>query len=413
MALWMLAACFGEAVDSADPRRDPDRDDPRNPDDSGEGDDTGLEAEPLPTPQELLADLRVEGDAALLEIANTHGWPVETSEGLLFVYEASGAWLVAGDFDGWAGQAMRCEDGLCWLVVDASSGGYKFTNGADWRADPWSRRFTYDEFGELSLVNADDAHIERFFAVGDAQNEPRTVRILVPEGPVTHVLYAEDGQNLFDPDAMWGGWRLKDSAPAGLLIVGIDNTPARFDEYTHVPDHIDDSGAWYGGKGDAYADFVQDTVRPLIRSEYGEPGPVGLLGSSLGGLISLHIADRYPGEFAFAASMSGTLGWGSIGAENDTIIQRYAAAGHRGTALYLDSGGSGSTCADRDGDGTNDDDLTASDNYCETVQLRDVLSDAGYTFDTDLWHWWEADAEHNEAYWAARVYRPLDIFVSL
>lgn len=413
MTLLILAACFGDTDDAPGRARDTDDGEGR---DTGGGDDTGdtgIEAEPLPTPQELLANVRTDADAALLEIANSYGWPAETTEGMLFVCAASGNWSVAGDFDAWAGQAMRCEDGLCWLVVEASSGGYKFTNGGDWVADPWSRRFTYDEFGELSLVYSDDAHLERLFAVGDAQNEPRTVRILVPGEPVTHVLYAEDGQNLFDPDAMWGGWHLQDSAPTGMLIVGIDNTPARFDEYTHVPDKIDDSDAWYGGKGDAYADFVQDTVRPLIRAEYGEPGPVGLLGSSLGGLISLHIADRYPGEYTFAASMSGTLGWGSIGAENDTIIQRYAAAGHRGTALYLDSGGSGSTCVDRDGDGTNDDDLTASDNYCETVQLRDVLSDAGYTFDTDLWHWWEADAEHNEAYWAARVYRPLDIFVAL
>lgn len=410
MTLLILTACLGETASSPARNRDGEDSDGRDTEDTG---DTGAEPEPLPTPQELLAEVRADGASALLDIANNAGWPAETSEGLLFVYEANGAWSVAGDFDGWTGQPMSCDAGLCSLVLDAPAGGYKFTNGADWLPDPWARRYAYDEFGELSLLPTDASHLERFFAVGDEANEPRTVRILVPGVPVTHVLYAEDGQNLFDPDAMWGGWHLQDSAPAGLLIVGIDNTPARFDEYTHVPDHIDESGDWYGGNGDAYADFIQTTVRPLVRAEYGEPGPVGLLGSSLGGLISLHIADRYPGEYAFAASMSGTLGWGSIGAENDTIIQRYAAAGHRGTAVYLDSGGSGSTCADRDGDGTNDDDLTASDNYCETVQLRDVLEAEGYDFDVDLWHWWEADAEHNEAYWAARVYRPLGIFVAL
>ena len=41
-----------------------------------------------------------------------------------------------------------------------------------------------------------------------------------------------------DPGAPWGGWRLQDAAPPGVLIVGIDNTPARFDEYTHVPDDL-------------------------------------------------------------------------------------------------------------------------------------------------------------------------------
>jgi hypothetical protein len=107
------------------------------------------------------------------------------------------------------------------------------------------------------------------------------------------------------------------------------------------------------------------------------------------------------------------MGWGSIEANNETMIQRYAAAGHRDTALYVDSGGYGTTCVDSDGDGTNDDDLDAADNYCENTQLRDVLEEAGYEFDVDLWHWWEPDAEHNEAAWADRAAMPMDIFVSL
>ena len=75
-----------------------------------------------------------------------------------------------------------------------------------------------------------------------------------------------------------------------MLLVGIDNTGDRMDEYTHVNDVID--GQSIGGKGDAYADLFKNTVRPLIKKQYGEPGPVGLLGSSLGGLISFHIADH-------------------------------------------------------------------------------------------------------------------------
>ena len=134
----------------------------------------------------------------------------------------------------------------------------------------------------------------------------------------------------------------------------------------------------------------------------------------MGGLIALHIADRYPGEYDFAASLSGTLGWGSISGQGaDTMIARYAAAGHRGTAIYIDSGGNGTTCADTDGDGTNDDDETASDNYCETRQMESTLAGLGYVYDTDLWHWHEPGAAHNEGAWAARVFRPLQDFMSL
>ncbi|MFT3766003.1 MAG: alpha/beta hydrolase-fold protein [Minicystis sp.] len=170
---------------------------------------------------------------------------------------------------------------------------------------------------------------------------PRTIRVWVPAGAVTRVLYVHDGQNLFDPEAIWGGWHLQDTAPDGMLLVGVDNTPARMDEYTHVEDDIDDSGNLIGGKGDQYADFLQNTVRPLVKKHYGEPGPIGVMGSSLGGLISLEVAYRYPDDYAFAASLSGTMGWGSIGmaVHNQTMIQRYQAKGHQQPILYVDSGG--------------------------------------------------------------------------
>ncbi len=127
-----------------------------------------------------------------------------------------------------------------------------------------------------------------------------------------------------------------------------------------------------------------------------------------------NIAARYPGAYDYAASLSGTMGWGSIGAgiTNETMIERYAAAGHGATALYLDSGGGG-TCVDNDGDGIEDDDPTGADNYCENKQLESVLYSLGYVANVDVWHWWEPDALHNEAAWAARVWRPLDHFASL
>lgn len=373
--------------------------------------DTGGSGEAPPAAADLVAEIEAGGVAAMERLSTEAGFPARTAEGLLVVSLAPGTWQVAGDYNDWAPTGMTCHAGVCWALIEAADGGYKFTDGDRWLADPWSRRYTTDEFGEMSLVATDEAHFERFFAIGDAANAPRTLHLLVPAEPITHVLYAHDGQNLFDENAMWGGWRLDESAPAAMLVVGIDNTADRFEEYTHVPDTLD--GDRYGGEADAYADFVQDTVRPLVRTNYGEPGPVGVLGSSLGGLVSLHIADRHPGEYAFAASLSGTLGWGSIELHNETILERYTGAGHRATAVYLDSGGSGTTCADSDGDGVNDDDLDASDNYCETLQMRDVLSAEGYTFDTDLWHWWEPGAEHNEVAWAARVGRPLELFAAM
>jgi hypothetical protein len=291
---------------------------------------------------------------------------------------------------------------------------YKFLDAAEtYTADPLARYYGYDAYGEYSLVAPVGVpHLERWPAIGDGVMAPRDVRVWIPGGTVRRHLYVHDGQNLFDPGAPWGGWRLQEALGTETLAVGIDNTASRMDEYTPVPDDIG-SGV-VGGQGDAYADFVELTVRPMIESRYGTPERVGVLGSSLGGLIAFHEALRFPGAYDFAGSMSGTFGWGSIGLANETVIEAYAAAGHGTTVLYLDSGGGpGSGCIDSDGDGIEDDSSDAADNYCETRQLADALAAAGYVWDVDLFHWWEPDAEHNEAAWAARVSRPVGIFEGL
>jgi predicted alpha/beta superfamily hydrolase len=376
----------------------------------GSGGSGGANVEDLDT---ILNELRADTTGALTKHAGTSGWPVPVQGGHLFVSTDTTLSFCAGDHDAWAGTAMKADMGFDWVVLTVPVGEhYKFTDKTTFLADPWARSYNYDANGEISLVTPNVAHLDRWPAIGDAVLEPRTLRVWVPNEAIKHELYVHDGQNLFNPDAFNGGWHLQDTVPAGMLLVGIDNTAARMDEYTHVPDVI--SGQTLGGKGDAYADFLKNTVRPLIKKQYGEPGPVGVLGSSLGGLIAFHIADHEPGEYAFAGSLSGTMGWGSIGAgtHNETMIERYQKHGHQKTVLYLDSGGQG-PCSDTDGDGIQDDSQTAGDNYCENAQLRDVLYGVGYTKDKDFFYGFAAGATHDEAAWAARVHTPFQIFNAL
>lgn len=372
--------------------------------------------DPKSSLDELLDALRKGPQEALLAQANEGGWPAPVEGGHLFVTTDPALDKVAGDHDAWAGTDLTQDQGFRWIVLPVAPGSqYKFTNLTDWLADPWARSYTYDQFGEMSLVAPTKLHIDRFFEIGDAKMAPRTIRILVPEQPPTHVLYTHDGQNLFDPEAFFGGWKVQDSVPPAVMVVGIDNTPARMDEYTHVPDIIGGGSVNVGGLGDAYADFLKATVRPLVAKHYGAEPPVrGTMGSSLGGLISFHIADHHPGEYAFAASLSGTMGWGSIGAgvHNETMIERYAAHGHQGTVLYLDSGGDGGACDDTDADGV-DDDIDVGDNYCENAQMYGVLKSLGYQDGADLAYVWDPGAPHNEAAWAGRVSVPLQIFAGL
>jgi len=360
----------------------------------------------------------VDPAAALLAVAQSGGWPIRTSDGYLFARLDDGGdpYRLAGDHTAWAGVDMTLDHGLWWVrsvVPDPVDSLYKFIDGGGtFAADPLARRYGYDSFGEFSLVEAAAPHLERWPEVSDGTVLPRTVRVWVPAAAARRHLYVHDGQNLFDPAGPWGGWRLQEVLGPETLAVGIDNTAARMDEYTPVPDVV--GGSTVGGAGDEYADFIERTVRPLIESRYGMPEHVGVMGSSLGGLIAFHEVLRFPGAYDFAASLSGTFGWGSIGAHNETLIERWAAAGHRMTVLFLDSGGGpGSGCVDTDGDGIRDDSPDAADNYCETVQLAETLAASGYGTDVDLFRWWEPDAEHNEAAWAARVFRPVQIFEGL
>ncbi len=362
--------------------------------------------------EDLLARLRADRDGTLREEADDGGWPVRVASGRVVVSTDPAFGAVAGDFDDWAGTSLTADEGFAWSVVpDVAGDAYKLKSGDTFAADPWARAYAYDDFGEITFVAPPaEAHLERWPIVEGAGLAPRTVRVWVPAEAPTRVLYVHDGQNLFDPDAFNGGWHLQDSAPPAMLLVGIDNSSDRMDEYTHVEDDI---GQVLGGEGDAYADLLRDVIRPQVDARYGEPAVVGTMGSSLGGLISLHLALHDDGDYAFAASLSGTLGWGSIGLENETMIERWAAAGLRDVVVYLDSGGGGTDCEDSDGDGTNDDDPTAADNYCETVQMRDVLLEEGWQGDVDLFHWHEPGAQHDEAAWAARVFRPLEIFATV
>ena len=412
LSILLLAGCSGPpgdtSVDAGPPGAAPSDTELTEPDD-----DTAAGSDEAT----LRAAIAGERDAAgaLAAVANAGGLPVETSTGghLFACLCGAGDWSLVGDHSDWNAQEMSRSGDLSWIEVeipDPDGSMYKFTDGTDWIADPLGRRYGHDGHGVYSLVRSSAAHLQRWYSLTDGTLAERDLHVWVPDNATfTHTLYMHDGQNLFDPQAIWGGWRLQESIPAEMLVVGIENTADRMDEYTHTTDIL--HSQIYGGQGAQYAALVEETIRPLMEAAYGEPEVVGVMGSSLGGLISLYIAHRYPERYDLAASLSGTVGWGSLGSSQPTIIELMAEAGHQAAAIYIDSGGSG-TCTDADEDGILDDGEDF-DNYCVNLQLRDVLAAIGYSFDVDLWHWHEKDAPHNEYAWSERSYIPLTVFASL
>lgn len=348
------------------------------------------------------------------------GFPIAEANKLAIVHRGAPdqSLSVAGDFNDWlVGEHPLVEVVPGFYVAIAmlpgpASGLYKLVRGADeFFADPLARRFGWDAFGEYSQVDAlaDRSHHERWpsFDEGVGRLQPRTLTVYVPLGAEQDaelpVLVMHDGQNLFDPNALFGGWgvsatldqAIAETSVEALVVVGVDNTPARFDEYTQVPDVLD--GVQVGGRADEYADFLVDGVLPFISERYAfvdtSPATSAVLGSSLGGLVSLYIGLRHPDRFAQVGSMSGTIDWGTFGAANPTIIDAYLDAPPLGLRIYLDSGGdSGLGCP---GDG--------SDNYCGNVELGDRLRELGWVDEVDLFQRWEPEAPHNEAAWAGRL----------
>jgi isoamylase len=153
------------------------------------------------------------------------------------------------------------------------------------------------------------------------------------------VIYMHDGQNLFDATASFAGeWRVDDTferlGPEGVeaIVVAVPNMgERRIDEYSPFRDP-----ARGGGRGDAYIDFLVRTLKPEIDSRFRtrhEPTHTGIMGSSMGGLISLYAFFREPAVFGFAGVMSPAL-WFARGALFDYVGR------HRnwGGKIYLDVG---------------------------------------------------------------------------
>ncbi|HYO57210.1 alpha/beta hydrolase [Archangium sp.] len=227
----------------------------------------------------------------------------------------------------------------------------------------------------------------------------RTLTLYLPpsylENPLKRypVLYAHDGQNLFNASTAYGGveWRMDETANSligtgsmdEVIIVGIDNGGAnRIYEYTPCCD------PQYGGGGaDKYERFILDTVKPYIDQNYRTlttKGNTALIGSSLGGLVSFYIGRRNPAAFGKLAALSSSFWW------NNQALPREVETSTTKVAVnfYIDAG-------------------TSSDGLTETTRMRDALVADGYVQGKDLYYYVAQGAGHNESAWAARLHIPL------
>jgi predicted alpha/beta superfamily hydrolase len=205
------------------------------------------------------------------------------------------------------------------------------------------------------------------------------------------VLYMQDGQNLFDAERAYipgQHWQLKEAADAAIgertaspmIIVAVDHAGiGRMDEYTPVQDARHKGG----GRADDYARMLIEELKPVIDERFrtlAEPANTGIAGSSLGGLVSLHVALTRPEVFGRVAAMSPSVWWG-----NRAILEEIDAYHGPALRLWTDIGG-------REG-------MEALHNVRE---LRNRIAAKGWS-DEVFRYYEDRRADHSERAWQRRV----------
>lgn len=254
-------------------------------------------------------------------------------------------------------------------------------------------------------------------------NETIKVDVWTPDGysdAVKYpVIYMHDGQNLFDANSTWNhqAWEI-DSVMGKLLaadsikpaiVVGIysvDTTrlsdlmpekPLKYLTTDSIKTFIDKYMCKGLYRADEYLAFIVNTLRPVINENYSTDTTMqatSIMGSSMGGLISIYGMCEYPDVFGSAACLS-THWSGAINRNDDFpaamrhyLIEALPRTGnHR---LYMDCG-----------------DKTIDSVYIPYFHQMNALADSlGYKNERLMTLFFPGHA-HEERAWASRVEIPL------
>ncbi|KAJ3125854.1 hypothetical protein HK098_008167 [Nowakowskiella sp. JEL0407] len=154
------------------------------------------------------------------------------------------------------------------------------------------------------------------------------------------VLYMHDSQNLFDPYSAFNHstWKIDhtlnsvdESEECIIVCIPNANSDQRWAEYGPFK---------WNSKADAYLSWVVDTIKPLMdrkfRTMVGREN-TGIVGSSMGGLVSMYAFIKYNHVFGNVGCLSPSLWYGSYGIFGYLKTEMKKGCGVRGR-VYLDVG---------------------------------------------------------------------------
>jgi predicted alpha/beta superfamily hydrolase len=233
----------------------------------------------------------------------------------------------------------------------------------------------------------------------------RDVLVYLPPSYAKHskrypVIYMHDGQNLFDRATSFAGeWQVDETmellASEGLeaIVVGLPNKDKeRIHEYGPF-----NNQRFGEGRGARYGEFILDTIKPLVDRDFRtlpDGANTGIVGSSMGGLISLYLYFHFPRAFGFVGAMSPSLWFGG-----GALVPYIADAPFVPGRIYLDAG-------KRERLGWMDrikQETTMGIRSASVEAMFDLLQAKGYRMGSSLMYLEDELGEHNEPSWARRL----------
>lgn len=244
---------------------------------------------------------------------------------------------LAGDINAWTPNnedyKFKLSKGDYWLTVIGSGdmqfkitrGSWQTVEGDKYGAQRPNRSFSFDSLDTLHLSIAsweDQVSPEALSSTANAQVSVWKEAMQIPQLKRTRricvylpsdyknsnksypVLYMHDGQNLFDAATGFNGeWEIDETLTSiendGIqtaIIVAIDNGGQdRINEYSTFK-----HDTYGGGEGTSYIDFIVQTLKPEVDKTFRTltgPENTGIMGSSMGGLVSHSAFLKYPDTF--------------------------------------------------------------------------------------------------------------------
>ncbi len=199
------------------------------------------------------------------------------------------------------------------------------------------------------------------------------------------VVYLHDGQNIFDDATSFAGeWGVDETLNklfvekgTALIVIATENgQEERLNEYT--PWKNEEYG---GGEGDLYLEFIVKNLKPYVdqklRTKSGQWN-TGIMGSSLGGLISYYAGLKYPDVFGKVGVFSPSFWFAD---ESFTFAEEHGKI--KKQKMYLLAG----TNEDEDGE-----------TVADTEKIAGLLIEAGYK-KKNIYQKYVPGGEHSEKFW--------------